>query len=126
TAHLTGQVGGFDQLGITVDKPTSSTIRTPSSPGALKLPAVVAIVLPPGTGGDVDVRIDAYSLGQAVAFSEAVVQLPASGGHVSRTFVLGRGPAAPDEDMAMPADSDGAVGMQCDGACPVAAVCGNG
>jgi cysteine-rich repeat protein len=123
TAHLKGNAK-LDQLAIAVDQPIMATQRTPTPPATVRLPAALAIVLPAGTTGPVDVRIDGYAGSELVASDEHVVTLSASG-RASQTFTLVAGSAV--DDMANPVTDDGGdLGSICDGPCPVTAVCGNG
>ena len=123
TAHINGNASGLAQLAITVDQPTPATQRTATS--QIKLPAVLAITLPSGTTGAVDVRIDGYTSSALVASDEHVVTLSASG-RGSQTFTLNEGAVSAD-DMSVVSDLGGGdLGAECDGPCPVVPVCGNG
>lgn len=102
TAHLKGTAANLDQLAVTVDQPMVTTHNTPVAP--IKLPGVMAIVLPRGFTGPVDVRIDGLAGAALIASDEHVVTLPASG-HASQTFTLSS--VLEPQDMSTPTTDDG-------------------
>jgi hypothetical protein len=95
-AHIKGNATGLEQLVISIDQPAQETVRTPSTPKPIHLPARVALALPAGAGGDVVVAIDGVDgAGQVVAHTERSVSLPASG-RVDADFRLDSGTALGD------------------------------
>lgn len=79
TVRLSGNVVGLDQIAVSVDKPVQKRLVTPDPPAEIKLPAQVALVLPAGTGGTVQLSVDGLSRGTIIAHEDRTITLPASG-----------------------------------------------
>jgi hypothetical protein len=102
-AHISGNAVGLEQLAITIDQPTTQEQRSPATPSPIKLPAKIALLLPAGTQGAVNVSIDGLDRdGTAIARTARSVTIPASG-RVEADFVLNAGVTGGD-DMATPPD----------------------
>ena len=95
SAHIVGNASGLDQLAVTVDKPTSESVRTPTPPASFTLPVNVGLALRSGATGTVKVAIDGLARGVVVAHTSMLVVLPASG-HAAVTFTLNAGTASSD------------------------------
>lgn len=103
--HIKGNAKGLEQLVITIDQPTTQTVRTPTPPKPIHLPARVALALPAGASGTIDVRIDGVDgAGAPVAHDERAVTLPASG-RIDVDFTLDGG-----TDVGDGGGGDGGVG----------------
>lgn len=57
SVRVVGNIAGLDQLSFAVDNPTRQMLRSPQTPGAVRLPAKIALVLPSTTRGSVDVKV---------------------------------------------------------------------
>src|SRR5262245_35905207 len=74
--QVTGDVSGLDQLAVTVDNPMPKTLTTPNPPRAFTLPVSVAVVLPDGTSGTVNLTADGLAAGVVRATGSTAVALP--------------------------------------------------
>jgi len=87
--RVQGSATGLDQLQVTVNRPIPKSLRTPLPPRSFKLPVNLAVVLPAGTVGVVDLIVDGISAGRAVAHHEQTITLV--GGRAKVTVVLTAG-----------------------------------
>lgn len=104
--RISGTATGLDQLGVTLDNP-AKTLLTPDPAKAFKLPAKVALVLPAGTTGTVNISLDGFGGGVAKAHDAKAVTLPKSGRVVVEMTLddgtaLDGGTDGPPADLAMP------------------------
>ena len=101
-AHIKGNATGMRQLVLSIDSPMPQTVRTPTPPAPIHLPARVALALPAGATGAIVVTIDGVDgSDQVVAHDQRTITLPASG-RTDADFTLDGGSA--------PGDGGGDVG----------------
>jgi hypothetical protein len=107
-ALVQGYSGALDQLRITIDQPSATSTTTPNPPSSFTLPVKVALVLPSGTTGTVNVGVEGLSSQQVVASTSRAVTLPSSG---TVTFTLAASSGGGDDLSMPPSDLAGIVSV---------------
>jgi hypothetical protein len=90
TARIEGDgVAVLDQLRFTIDNPVAATTSTPASPSLFGLPVKLALVLPAGATGSVNVSVEGMLKGKVEARSAPQrVTVPVAGVRSAVTFVV--------------------------------------